>query len=53
MTVVFLFTVTVLEGNYLYRIISMLNHTISSFSFSRSKLFLLISHYFICVFVLL
>ena len=39
MIVAFLFIVTVLEGNCLYHIISMLNHTISSFSFSRSKSF--------------
>ena len=37
--VVFLFIVTVLEGNCLYHIVSVLNHTISSFSFSRSKSF--------------
>ena len=29
----------ILEGNCFYHIISMLNHTISSFSFSHSKLF--------------
>ena len=35
----FLFIVPVLEGNCLYHIISMLNHTIYSFSFSPSKSF--------------
>ena len=39
MIVAFLFIVTVLEGNCLYHVISMLNHTISSFSVSRSKSF--------------
>ena len=39
MIVVFLFIVTVLEGNCLYHIVSVLNHTIYSFSFSRSKSF--------------
>ena len=39
MIVVFLFIVTVLGSNCLYHIISMLNHAISSLSFSPSMSF--------------
>ena len=39
MIVTFLFIVTVLEINCLYQIVSVLKHTIYSFSFSRSKSF--------------